>query len=184
MSSKVSVPKILLIALWTVAIGSFIFLAFLTYALCVAQTSMIENAYGHSEGIEESKTNNLFLGYYKPLKDSVRLDCTKIKTERIWHEKQWRWDYSEYSDPKRKIFPGINVVAPYDFPERYNRSVSIAVKDSAYQYLQGLSFYRRLGYLASISQSPDTIVLYFTTSTGFKSHNLKNYYDTIVYVKE
>ena len=43
-----------------------------------------------SPSIEMSKKNNLYLGIYKPLKDSVHLKNQKIKAVDLWTEKRWR----------------------------------------------------------------------------------------------
>ena len=102
---------------------------------------MSDNHTYYSNNIIESKNNNLFLGYYRPLKDSVILAtpnhripalCTpsskdssmalkdtvvlqsiRIKAEKIWCEKNWRTEHNLHFWKGRKNYPGIHIVVPY-----------------------------------------------------------------------
>ena len=179
-----SAKKIFQIVLWSSAIVSLVIMIFLVIRLCTVTENMIDNAYAHSDGISDSKQNNLFLGLYKPFEDSLSLNDSKVKTATLWYEKQWRWDHSSSSAPQRKIFPGINLIAPYTFPELEDRNISITLFSNDVEDKLALDDCGKFGYVANCGSLPDTIALIVYSTTGFRSNNLQTFKDTVWYSKE
>lgn len=133
---------------------------------------LMDAACSYSDNIDESKKNDLFLGLYKPMKDSIFLDSLLIPAQDIWFEKQWRTHHSLISKTRIRIEPGINIIAPYvDSP---NLEIwSINGRDS---YVFNNSHIP--GYICFAEDSPDTLVLVFSI---FQNHSIA---DTITYLKQ
>ena len=179
-----SAKKIFQVVLWCSAIVSLGTVIFFLVVMSKVSENMIDNAYAHSNGIPESKQYKLFLGYYTPLQDSLSLNGLQVKTETLWYEKQWRWDHSSSSDPQRKIFPGINLIAPYTFPEQSDRDIAITTLCNGVEDKLALTDYGDIGYVAECASSPDTIALIVYSTTGFRSNNLQTFKDTVWYSKK
>ena len=140
---------------------------------------MVDNASHYSISIVESKSSGMFLGYYKPLKDSLDLGSIKIKNENIWYEKNWTTNHNLIFISKTKINPGIHFIVPYTSLLSSNYNVDVYLED--YQNChEPFCFEHRpeLGYMCSIANNPDTLILIF--GLNFGSGNK----DTIKYVRE
>jgi hypothetical protein len=112
-----------------------------------------------SYSIETSKKNNLYLGLYKPLKDSIKLKNKKIKTIDIWAEKRWTDGHSAIFFSE--IYPdenGINIIIPYK--TKFDTMDYFVVPPDK-SYIEHLGGRPNLGFVYSYKYIPDTIILYF-----------------------
>jgi hypothetical protein len=145
--------------------------------LKITEVSYMDTGPHYSNGIDESKSNNYFLGYYRPLNDSITFDSLKIKAENIWFEKNWTTEHPLLFWEKIKIDSGIHIILPDTSLLSNKLKIDVLISD---EQLNG-SFNSmlevwELGYWYSISSKPDTIILSFRTNYG---SGLK---DTIKYV--
>lgn len=148
----------------------FLLLVFLTTIILfvnVAGSGMADNMTHYSNGIDESKTNNLFSGYYKPLKDSLKLGQLKVKTRDIWYEKHWTTKHHLFSATEIIIQPGIHFIAPYTSLLSGELKVNVYFQKDlpdGQGYFDCLEKKPGLGYAGTISNQPDTLVLFFGTN--------------------
>jgi hypothetical protein len=142
---------------------------------------MSDHTTHYSTSIDESKKTGVFLGYYRPLQDSLVLNALTLKTERIWYEKNWTTSHNILFQRSIKIDSGIHFIAPYSSLLTSDMKVDIFIKADT---ISGQHFYNsiekkyRLGYANTMSTRPDTFILIFGTNYG------SGYKDTITYVKE
>jgi hypothetical protein len=133
-----------------------------------------------SFSLETSKKNNLYLGIYRPLKDSVTLKGKKIKTIDIWAEKRWTDGHSAIFFSE--IYPdnnGINIIVPY---KTSFDTVDFVVEPPDKNYIQRMGGRPGLGFVYSYTGIPDTIKLYLKqqkTDSWVESINV----DSVNYVK-
>jgi hypothetical protein len=143
---------------------------------------MEDNATHYSNGINESKANGMFLGYYKPLQDSILLGDLTLKTENIWYEKNWTTDHNILFQKSIKIDSGIHFIAPYPSLLSSDLNIDLCLKEHFPNCPQGcfvcIEKHSGLGYAYSISTKPDTLVLQFGKDNGV------GHKDTITYVQE
>src|SRR5688500_16421862 len=97
----------------SIVIGVLGLITFILYIIKRVEYGMADNVTHYSKGIEESKTNGLFLGYYKPLQDSLVLDSFTMKTENIWYEKNWTTEHNFLFQEKTRIDSGIHFIVSY-----------------------------------------------------------------------
>jgi hypothetical protein len=152
------------------------------YSIRRISTGMGDNVTHYSNGIEESKRDGMFLGYYKPLQDSIVLGDLTLKTENIWYEKNWTTDHNFFFQKSIKVDSGIHFFAPYPSLSSSELNVDICLKEhfpncpkSCFMCIDKRP---ELGYAYSISTKPDTLVLLFATDNSF------GHKDTITYIKE
>src|SRR5688572_504369 len=93
--------------------GLFLLLVFIVYQVNSMGYMLADNRTHYSMGMDESKANGMFLGYYIPLQDSVTLGDLTLKTENIWYEKNWTTDHDFLFQKCIKIDSGIHFIAPY-----------------------------------------------------------------------
>ncbi len=143
---------------------------------------MADNQTHYSNGIDESKTNGMFLGNYKPLQDSVVLGDLTLKTKNIWYEKNWTTDHDFLFQKSIKVNYGIHFIAPYTSLLTSGLNVDLFLKEYFPNCPHGcfvcIEKHSELGYTYSISTKPDTLILQFATDNGF------GHKDTITYVRE
>lgn len=75
-----------------------------------------------SYSFETSHKNNLYLGLYKPAKDSIQLSDRKIKAVDAWAESRWRDGHVLLFISTIDKEDGLNLIVPYpydvkDFPD-------------------------------------------------------------------
>lgn len=143
---------------------------------------MGDNATHYSSGIDESKNNGMFLGYYKPLQDSIVLGDLTLRTENIWYEKNWTTDHNFLFQKSIKVDSGIHFIAPYPSLLSSYLKVDLCLKEHFPNCPRGcfmcIEKQPGLGYTYAISTKPDTLVLLFATDNSF------GHKDTITYLKE
>ncbi len=133
-----------------------------------------------SYSLETSKKNNLYLGFYRPLKDSIILKDKKIKTIDIWAEKRW-------TDKHKALFfseidpndHGVNIIIPYKTNFDNIDYIVVPTDKNDIQHMGGRP---GLGFVYAYTGIPDTIKLYFQqkrTDSWEESVNV----DSIDYVK-
>lgn len=133
-----------------------------------------------SYSLETSKNNKLYLGVYRPLKDSIILKDKKIKTIDIWAEKSWTDGHKALFFSE--IYPsknGINIIIPY---KTNFDTMDYFVVPPEKNYIQHMGGRPGLGFVYVYSGIPDTIKLYFQqkkTDSWEESVNV----DSINYIK-
>ncbi|MES2381182.1 MAG: hypothetical protein V4538_09080 [Bacteroidota bacterium] len=143
--------------------------------------AMGDNIIHYSNGIEASKRDGMFLGYYKPIQDSIVLDSLVLKTENIWYEKNWTTHHNFLFQKSIKVNSGIHIIAPYFSLLSSDLKVDIFIKqnnpDCSPCYYD-IEKHKGLGYAYYINDIPDTLVLLFGTDNGFGSK------DSVIYIRE
>ena len=144
--------------------------------------AMVDNRFHYSIGIEESKKNGMFLGFYRPLKDSLVIDTLKLKTEDIWYERNWTPDHNNLLlQEKIRFRPGVHLIAPYITLLSSNLKVDswLKTESNTFDFNGKVS---KLGYTKTLSYKPDTLVLYFGTDYSY-GHGY-GHRDSIIYVRK
>jgi len=143
---------------------------------------MGDNALKYSNGIDESKKNGMFLGYYKPLQDSLILGDLTFKTEDIWYEKNWTTKHDFLFRKSIEVDSGIHFIAPYHSLLSSDLKVDICLLQYSPTCPNGCFVCTdkqpELGYTHTILTQPDTLVLLFGTEYCFGDK------DTITYLRE
>jgi hypothetical protein len=165
----------------SIFIGLILLIIFIVYQLKSIGYGMADNQTHYSNGIDESKTNGMFLGYYKPLQDSVVLGDLTLKTENIWYEKNWTTDHDFLFQNSVKVDSGIHFIAPYLSLLLSDLKVDLFLKveyPGCHPCFDCIEEYEGLGFANTMSTKPDTLVLLFGTDNGF------GHKDTITYIRE
>ena len=153
-----------------------------TYIMKSVGYAMVDNMVHYSTGIEESMKNGMFLGFYRPLKDSLVLDTIKLKTEDIWYERNWTPDHNNLLfKEKIRLRPGIHLIAPYIALLSSNLKVDSWLKIDSNSFDFNGEVYK-LGYTKTLSYRPDTLVLFFGTDYSY-GHGY-GHKDSIIYVRK
>ncbi len=135
---------------------------FLVFAFFVFNQSIINTYDGKacvSNSLETSKKNNLYLGIYRPLKDSITLKDKKIKTIDIWAEKRWTDGHKALFFSE--IYPddnGINIIIPYETNFDTMDYWVVPPDENNMEHMGGQP---GLGFVYIYPNTPDTIKLYF-----------------------
>ena len=126
-----------------------------------------------------SKKNNLYLGVYKPLKDSVSLKDKKIKAVEIWTEKRWRDGHTGLFFREIYSEDGFNLIVPY---KTNFDSVDYVVEPPDRNYISHMGGQPGLGFVYSYSENLDTIKLYIQQRKNDSWEESMNV-DSINYIK-
>jgi hypothetical protein len=162
-----------------VIIGLLTLIICTTYIMKSVGYSMVDHMIHYSTGIEESKKNGMFLGFYRPLKDSLVLDTLKLKTENIWYERNWTTDHNNLMfKEKIRIKPGIHLIVPYTSLLSSNLNVDSWLKSDCNSHFDSNGKVSQLGYANTLSIQPDTLVVFFGTDYGY------GHKDSIIYVRK
>lgn len=144
--------------------------------------AMEDNRFHYSTGIEESKKNGMFIGFYRPLKDSLEIDTLKLKTEDIWYERNWTLDHNNLLfKEKIRLRPGVHLIAPYIALLSSNLKIDSWLKtnSNSFDFNGEVS---KLGYTNTLSYKPDTLVLFFGTDYSYGDGY--GHKDSIIYVRK
>lgn len=112
-----------------------------------------------SNSIQTSKQNHLYLGIYRPLKDSVKLKDKTIKAVDIWAEKSWRDGHRGLFFSEIYAEEGMNIIAPFKVNMDTLPIEYFAVPQDK-SYVRHLGGRPGLGFVYSYPGKPDTIILY------------------------
>ncbi len=128
-----------------------------------------------SYSLETSKKNELYLGLYKPLKDSIQLKNGKIKAVNAWAENSWRDAHILLFFSTIEKENGLNLIFPYlwkanQYPDFFMRTLD--GKSSGNSPGLGYDFY--------YTNEPDTLSL-IIEQKKIDSWEETIYTDTIIY---
>lgn len=142
-----------------IVIGTILFLVI---AFFVFNQSIINTYDGKacvSNSLEASKKNDLYLGVYHPLKDSILLKDKKIKTIDIWVEKSWTDGHKAlfFSEIRPDDYR-INIIIPYKTNFDNMDYWVVPPDESNIEHMGGQP---GLGFVYIYPSSRDTIKLYF-----------------------
>jgi hypothetical protein len=134
----------------------------------------------YSENISNSKENGFFLTTYKPINKFIQLNANKIKTEKIWAEKNWNQKPYIFSS-KIEIEDGMKIVLPFPNTLYTDLSFNVYVKDFFPNSPNGCfvnMLREKQSFRSIINTKQDTLILLFTYDANVKVC------DTIKYIKE
>jgi len=134
--------------------------------------SLMDDQILYSENIQESQQKELFIGFYRPLEDSIVFDGTRYATEMIWCEKQWRSKHRIFGGTDYFTVPGMNVFVPCKGNYSIAMASDIVGKKESYAFTKQNDSI----FVHSVSEHRDTLTLIF--------FSLDDRRDTILYVRE
>ena len=140
-----------------ILIGFIIVLGMIFFTINQSVINSYDGKLCVSPSIKMSKKNNLYLGVYKPLKDSVSLKDKKIKAINIWTEKRWRDGHSGFFYSNINTESGFNLIIPY---KTNFDTLDYFVEPPDRSYISNMGGQPGLGFVFSYSNLVDTIKLY------------------------